>query len=241
MPSKSLVHCGDCGEKQAKNFKISKDRVTLLACVNASGTCKFPLVFINKSAKPRCFNHMDISSLPVQHYAAQKKSWKIFEEWFHKKFVPHVKQFCQIQLITKCCWCLTMLQPTHLSTDRLVSPDGKVTTLFSPPNTTSILQPMDQGILKALKRCYKKQLLRHLIIENHSSSLSVPDVLKQLTIKDVVCWSAQAWEEIVPQSLCKSWNKLLSPVATSVASSSEADTVNISDESAGFMKNCLKT
>ena len=32
MPSKSLVHCG---EKQAKNIKKPKDRVTLLGCCNA--------------------------------------------------------------------------------------------------------------------------------------------------------------------------------------------------------------
>ena len=36
------------------------------------------------------------------------------------------------------------------------------------------------------------------------------------------------------QSSCKSWNKLISPVATSVTSSSEDDTMNTSDESAGF-------
>lgn len=124
--------------------------------------------------------------------------------------------------------------PAHPSTEKLVSADRKVTTLFFPPNTTSILQPMGQGILEALKRRYKKQLLQHLIIEDRSSSLS--DVLKQLTIKDAVYWCAQAWEEIAPQSLCKSWNKLLSPVATSVASSSEADTVNTIDESAGFVE-----
>ena len=113
-----------------------------------------------------------------------------------------------------------------------MSADGKVTTLFLPPNTTSILQPMDQGVLEALKRRYKKQLLRHLIIEDSLSSLSVPEVLKQLTIKDAVYWSAQAWEKIASESLCKSWNKLLSPIATS----SEADTVNTSNESADFME-----
>ena len=53
MPSKSLV---DSGEKQARNFKKPKDRVTVLGCANASGTCKVPLAFIHKSAKPRCFN-----------------------------------------------------------------------------------------------------------------------------------------------------------------------------------------
>ena len=45
MPSMSLVACG---KKQAKNFKQSKDRVTLLACANASGTCKLLLAFVHK-------------------------------------------------------------------------------------------------------------------------------------------------------------------------------------------------
>ena len=44
MLSKSLVNYG---EKQAKNIKQSKDRVTLLGCANAAGTCKLPLVFIS--------------------------------------------------------------------------------------------------------------------------------------------------------------------------------------------------
>ena len=234
MPSKSLV---DCGEKKAKNFKKSKDRVTLLGCANASGTCRLPLVFISKSAKPRCFKHMDMSSLPV-HYVAQKNSWmdaKIFEEWFHKRFVPHVKEFCLKNSITYKVLLLLDNAPAHPSTDKLVSADGKVTTLFLPANTTSVLQPMDQGILEALKRQYKKQLLRHLIIQDHSSTLSVPDVLKQLTIKDAVYWCAQAWEEITAQSLSKSWNKLLTP-ATTVASSAEAAAVDESGESAGFVE-----
>lgn len=68
--SKSLLHCR---VKQAKNFKKSKDRVTLLVCVNASGTCKLALVFISKSGKPCCFKHMDMSSL-YAHYTAPKKS-----------------------------------------------------------------------------------------------------------------------------------------------------------------------
>ena len=43
-------------------LKKAKDRVTLLGC---SGHHRLPLVFINKSAKPRCFKHMDISTPPV--------------------------------------------------------------------------------------------------------------------------------------------------------------------------------
>ena len=96
--------------------------------------------------------------------------------------------------------------------------------MFLPANTTSILQPMDQGSLEALKRRYKKRLLRHLIIENESSSLSIPEILKKLTIKDAVYWSAQAWEDASPISLSNSWNKLLQTAVTSQASPSSSAT-----------------
>ncbi len=81
---------------RASSFKKAKDRVTVLEFSNASGSHRLPLVFINKSAKPRCFKHIDISSLHVQYYS-QRKSWmdrKMFGEWFHEKFVPSVRRFC---------------------------------------------------------------------------------------------------------------------------------------------------
>ena len=39
LPSRNLIHCG---EKDAKYLKKSKERVTLLACSNAAGTCRLP-------------------------------------------------------------------------------------------------------------------------------------------------------------------------------------------------------
>ena len=83
MPSKTLVHCG---EKHAKMFKKSKDRVTLLAVpiLLVRASC---LTFIQTSQTPRCFKHMDMKLLPV-HYCHQKKAWMdshVFESWFHKK------------------------------------------------------------------------------------------------------------------------------------------------------------
>ena len=50
MPSRSLVHPG---ETQANYFKKPKDRVTLLGCANGAGTCKLPVTFVHKSARPR--------------------------------------------------------------------------------------------------------------------------------------------------------------------------------------------
>ena len=71
MPNRSLVLAR---EKEAKGFKKPKDRVTLMACSNSTGSIKLPLVFIHKSAKPRCFKNMDMATLPV-HYYSQRNSW----------------------------------------------------------------------------------------------------------------------------------------------------------------------
>lgn len=92
-PSFSL---NSSGAIRAVNFKKAKDRVTLLGCVNTSGSHCLLLAFVNVSAKPKCFKRMDMSSLPV-HYFLQKKLWmdcNIFSGWFQQQFLPSVRRFC---------------------------------------------------------------------------------------------------------------------------------------------------
>ena len=61
-------------EKEAPGVKSSKDRVTLLGCVNATGQHKLKPVLIGKYKKPRCFKNVNMSVLPV-HYTAQSNAW----------------------------------------------------------------------------------------------------------------------------------------------------------------------
>ena len=96
MPSKTLV---TFREKDAKAFKQSKDRVTIMACANACGIIKLPLVFIHNYANPRCFKNIDKKDFPVQYFN-QRNAWmdsSIFNNWFHNSFVP----FCRKALIEK--------------------------------------------------------------------------------------------------------------------------------------------
>ena len=99
--------------------------------------------------------------------------------------------------------------PSHPSSATLRSEDGKIKTLFLPPNTTSIIQPMDQAVLDPLNKRYKRRLLHNLIIENELSELSVPEILKTITLKDVVYWITEAWSEASCDSLRKAWRNLL--------------------------------
>lgn len=193
----------------------------MLACSNASGTFRLLLVVINKSTKPRCFKHMDMKSLPVV-YMSQKKSWmdcKLFSEWFAQHFVPAVRRFCREKGLDEKALLLLDNAPSHPSTATLQSPDGKIKAMFLPPNTTSIVQPIDQGVLDPCKRRYK--LLSQIVLEEESEDKSVPELLKAVTMKDVVYWIADAWKEATDDSLRKAWKNLL-PESTGSESSSES-------------------
>ena len=56
-----------------------------------------------------------------------------------------------------------------------------------PPNATSIVQPLDQGIIRSVKRRYKKKLAeRYLVsVENNKD---VNTILKQLDIVAATMW-----------------------------------------------------
>lgn len=115
--------------------KKAKDRLTALVASNMSGTDKLPLLLIGK---PRCFKN--VKSLPVK-YTFNSKAWmmsSIFENWIKKLDRRFHAQGRQIVMFVDNC-------PAHPEIDNL-----KATKLvFLPPNTTSILQPSDQGIIQA--------------------------------------------------------------------------------------------
>ena len=52
LPDKTLAACF---EKSADGRKLSKERVTINTCSNATGTIKLPLQIIGKARRTRCF------------------------------------------------------------------------------------------------------------------------------------------------------------------------------------------
>uniref|UniRef100_H3AM58 HTH CENPB-type domain-containing protein n=1 Tax=Latimeria chalumnae TaxID=7897 RepID=H3AM58_LATCH len=130
--------------KNCHGGKHCKKRITVMVAADMDSSEKLKLLIIGKNVK----------SLPVDH-KANTRAWmtsNIFSEWV-KKFDR--KMECQkrkvLVFIDNC--------PVHPTVATL-----KVTTvIFLPTNSTSKLQPMDQGIIKLFKQNYRCLLLQHSI------------------------------------------------------------------------------
>ena len=109
--------------------------------------------------------------------------------------------------------------PAHPSEDILSSKDGKIKVLFMPPNTTSILQPMDQGVISAVKRHYIRRYLDEVLVViddelvGNRGERTLANI-KRYNIRSAVFNFAAARQDLRPSVLANSWKKLLEDVNT---------------------------
>ena len=126
LPGHTLasVHNRSDGTKKAK------DRMTINACANASGTIKLPLFLIGKAKNSRCFRNLNKTALPVVY--RNQANTEIFKDWFASCFVPETKRRLRelgqdekaILFLDNC--------SAHPSEEELVSDDGKIIAKFFP-------------------------------------------------------------------------------------------------------------
>ena len=80
---------------------------------------------------------------------------------------------------------------------------------------------MDQGVIEAMKRRYRKALLQKLLLEDQEGR-SIIQFVEQINMKDVYM-TAAAWEDIPSLTLTKSRNKLLRTESTAEVSVDSGD------------------
>ena len=160
MPNKIFI---SKSEKSAPGFKAAKDRVTLTLCSNASGDCVIKPLLLDKSLNPRAFKNQNKDNLPV-FWRANKKAWvtsAIFCDWFRNCFVSEDEIYLKSKNLHY--KALLFLDNTPGHPRETMHPNIKVT--FLPPNTTALLQPMDQEIIQAFKLYYIRRTFK-IILDN---------------------------------------------------------------------------
>ncbi|CAF1023635.1 unnamed protein product [Rotaria sordida] len=180
MPDKSLT----LNREECKGGKKSKERYTILFCVNSTGEEKLKPLVIAKSLKPRCFKNLNVSKLPVD-WRANKTAWmnvKLFSEWLSNLNASMEKQKRKIILFLDNAPCHPV--DVELSNIKLQ---------YFPPNTTSKLQLLDQGIIHAFKTHYRKHLVKHIIAR--CATAQTPNDIKITSLDAIYCIDA-AWKAV---------------------------------------------
>lgn len=204
LPAKTLAAKT---EATAPGYKHSKERVTVLACSNATANMKMKLAMIGKSKNPRAFTDVSRNALPVKYYS-QKNAWMssdIFKEWFISEFIPQTEKFLKTNNLPRKAVLLLDNATCHPDEDELR--EGEIKAMFLPPNVTSICQPMDQGTLETMKRNYRRILLSSLI-DAMDQGEDMVDKLRHLNLKDIAYYLAESWESVRANTIAKSWNVL---------------------------------
>ncbi|XP_061169979.1 tigger transposable element-derived protein 4-like, partial [Saccostrea echinata] len=181
----------------ASGSKKCKDHVTALVCANMSGDDKRKLLIIGESKDPRCFRG---KSLPVV-YKANKNSWmtgEIFSEWIREFYRDMCRKKRKVILLVDNCSAHPKESAELLS---------NVCLEFLPPNTTSMIQLCDQGIIRNMKCKYRSEVVKKIISDINDQSLSANDLAKRLTLFDAVHLLNKAWKSVTNSTIVNCFKK----------------------------------
>eukprot|EP00106_Octopus_bimaculoides_P000793 XP_014768235.1 PREDICTED: tigger transposable element-derived protein 1-like [Octopus bimaculoides] len=207
MPEKSYVAKE---EARTTGFKDAKDRVSLLFCCNGSGDFKAKPLLIHHSARPSPFQNISMLTLPV-HWRANKNGWMtkvIFEEWFMTHFRAEVKEYCARKNISF--KAILVLDNCPGYSTNLNDLQNEIKVIYLPPNTRTLLQPMNQEVMATFKLLYLDLTFENIhkaLVDDEE--LTVRQYLKRFNILHGVRFIGKAWQAVNQGCLLNGWRNLL--------------------------------
>ena len=145
----------------SKGLKLDKTRITVNLYCNEDGSDKVPLQFIGKAQRPHCFSQNRISN---------PENLGIFWRWNSSAWMTHLIMIDWLKWFDQRAGRPVLLLMDNFSAHQLAlelieerSRPLKWTRIeWFPANTTSIFQPLDQGIIQNWKCFVKRELLLFL-------------------------------------------------------------------------------
>lgn len=186
LPDKTISFKGD----KCHGGKSSKDRVTVLLCANSTGTHKLKPLVIGKSKRPRCFKN--VNDFPTD-YMANKKAWMncdTFSDWLKKTDKEMKKKKKKIIIFVDNC-------TAHGDLPKLTN----ITLKFFPPNTTSKLQPLDQGIIRTFKANYRREVVQQFLNDIEQKTPT------KISVLDAMWMITKAWNKVTPRTIANCFKK----------------------------------
>lgn len=203
LPTRTLAFDTD---QSTCEYRTSRERIIIMCCANATGLHKLNLCVVGKAKRPRAFKGTDLSNLPVTYFS-QKSAWiepSVLKQWFEKCFVPQVQKHLKSKGLREKAVLLLDFPAAHPAEELLSSDDGRIIVKYLPPNVTSLIQPMSQGVLTTVKRYYRAGL-----IQKYMDGGNDPKTFwKNLTVLDAIYEASRAWNQIRSNTITRAWKKL---------------------------------
>ncbi|GFX49341.1 tigger transposable element-derived protein 1 [Trichonephila clavipes] len=159
------------------------------------------------------------------YWMANPKAWMataIFTKWFNNCYVPEVEACMEEKSLD---FKVLLIVDNAASHPQLEHPNVQL--VFLPSNTTSLIQPLDQGIIATFKKYYIKTTYKFILNKLENESLTVKDVWKQFSIFDCLIHVASASAQIRPRTLNACWKKIWPACVTD---NTTTQTSTLSDE-----------
>jgi len=143
-------------------------------------------------------------------WRANSKAWvtrQCFIEWIHELFAPSVKKYLQENNLPLKCLLVMDNAPAHPPglAGELMEELDFITVKFLPPNTTPLIQPMDQQVISNFKKLYTKALFQRCF----DTELTLRDFWKhRFNILHCLTLVDKAWQQVTYRTMNSVWRKL---------------------------------
>jgi hypothetical protein len=203
-PRTTIAATGFMGRKE------SKKRLTVGLLCNADGSDKwFEPLTIGHAKRPKCFDNLrgqkqEAAAHGFHLYFHNENAWmtkKIFKT-FLQRFdrAMRYNQRKVLLILDNFAGHIIDHEPTN------------VELLFLPPNTTSVLQPLDGGIIRAFKAHFKRRQFSKAyravgLIQSGRPDLVGPiDQLFEIDQLQAMKWIRDAWDSISSETIKTCWD-----------------------------------
>ena len=188
LPDKTFALKGE----SCHGGKKKKERVTVLLGANMDGSHKLKPLVIGKSKVPRCLKDIKMSSLPVTYTNSpnawmDRAIWSEFLKSFNRKMGMERREV--LLFVDNCSAHKTDIQLKN------------ITIKFLPANTTSVIQPMDQGVIQSFKNHYRRRLVQTVINRIDAKQTNT------ISVKDAIDFTAAAWRQVTSATISDSFRK----------------------------------
>lgn len=206
LPDRCLTGEPVCKGAQS-HADLFEHRLTVLLCCNALGERLKPLV-ISRDAHPASLAGVRMTDLPVVwcHHADATMTTDIFGGWLRSLDAAMGQQQRQIALFMD-------MTPSHLASVLLKNTSLK----FYLDNSSHLLQPLNQGVVRSFKGYYRRRLLQAMLARATTND-SCHHALESITELDAIFWIQEAWRTISTETISACFQTAAFPLSTDPAS-----------------------